>query len=218
MKTLISILILCTASAFGQMINVVDNSLQPPQTATLPNGLTIHNPSANPTWMLANGWRYMPVLPPLSNGWTRSSIIYVDSGDGTNALAQYTDLSPDQQMQIATNQAIQAAAQAAQIAATQAAQAQATLVAYSNQVTAIAPVARLYRATLQQLFGAGAETNQTYSQLYVLAYFSALASVQTNGYTAQQLSQQNILTSGFSVLSQLTADHTTWSFPWNWVP
>ena len=50
----------------------------------------------NPSWtengplLRATGWRLVPTIPAVSNGFSRSMIVYYE-GDGTNAVAAYSD-------------------------------------------------------------------------------------------------------------------------------
>ena len=45
--------------------------------------------------LLNNGFKYIPVITPVENGYTRSSVIYIDNGTDT-AIVSYTDIkNPD---------------------------------------------------------------------------------------------------------------------------
>ena len=83
MKTLISIFALICSVSFAGMVNLST------QSQTIPQKLgSVDNP--NHATLIANGWREMPELPAVSNGFERSSVTWVE-GDGTNAIPQYTD-------------------------------------------------------------------------------------------------------------------------------
>ena len=150
----------------------------------------------------AQGWRDLPPTPPpVADGFQRSAITYIE-GDGITAQAHYTD------MIIADIQAAEEAAQAAQEA-----QAKSD---YNARVQAVSTQAHIFRATLQKYFGAGAETNQAITQTSVQAYFIGLQ--QAGTVTAQNLADAEVLNTLFPVLSAITGDGTTWTFPWSTIP
>ena len=181
------------------------------QTQEVPNPLTLNGQSwFNPTQEMAfqAGW-LIPQYPsdPVV-GYDRKWQIpaWKDNGDGT-ASPLYSDVS------VADEHAAEAA-EAAQLAAqiAEAKQAQFTAI-----IQALTPLAQLYRSTLRTLFGANAETNQAISQAYVMGYFTQ--QILTNGkLTDLQLTQETVLSQGFTALSQITGDGTTWTFPWNLIP
>lgn len=151
---------------------------------------------------LAQGFRYPPVLPPVPDGCQRSAVVYAEAGDGKNAVAQYTDTP------LAVLQAQQQAADAAAVTAASNAKAAA--------VAAVAQQAHIFRSILQKYFGAGAETNPVITQAAVQAYFVGLE--QAGTVTAQNLADAEVLNTLFPVLTQITGDGTTWSFPWSEIP
>ena len=82
MKTFIAI-IFAASIAFGGMVHLPD------QATVKPNRIgNIDNPNCET--LLAHGWRYTTELPPVAEGYERGPITWVE-GDGTNAMAQYTD-------------------------------------------------------------------------------------------------------------------------------
>ena len=148
---------------------------------------------------------------PLSDGFIRrwGAPPWQNMGDGT-ALPVFADISlADIAAAQAVVDATNAEAQADALAKQQA--------QYNAAVTTLTPLAQLYRATLTVLFGDGAETNTTISQLYIEGYFANLIAINDT-LTTLQLTQLTVLREGFTALSQLTGDGTTWSFPWNLIP
>ena len=172
-----------------------------------------------PADAFAAGYR---MLPGAANpGYVDVHTGYADAGDGQTCVRTPPDMTQADydahQVEIA--QAKQDAAD--QLAAQQAAEATALQEAKQAQFNAIiqsvTPIAQLYRATLRSIFGANAETNTTISQEYVEGYFAA--QISANGtLTTLQLTQEIVLSQGFQVLSKITADSTTWSFPWDLIP
>jgi hypothetical protein len=85
MKTLLAILVLIS-SASVSLAGMVNLSTQ---SQTIPAKLgNVDNP--NRATLLANGWRDMPELPAVANGYERGGVTWIE-GDGTNAKAVYTD-------------------------------------------------------------------------------------------------------------------------------
>ena len=77
-------------------------------------------------------------------------------------------------------------------------------------------LASVYRTALRRNFGDGAETNQAISQAYAMAYFAAKVAAAT--ITPLETADSALLMAAFPILSALTPDGTTWSFPWEAVP
>ena len=148
-----------------------------------------------------SGWRDIPVIPPVADGYQRGSITYIE-GDGITASAQYTDTL------ISDILAQEVAAEAAALAAHQA--------AYNAQIQAVAQQAHIFRIILQKYFGVGAEANQAITQAYVQTYFVGLQ--QAGTITVQQLADASVLQSLYPILSVLTTTGYTWDFPWSMIP
>ena len=120
-KTCITLAALACGLAFAtDVVNLATQSHWPPASIGNTMGVTVAN---NLPLLLANGWRVAPTVTAISNGWSRSPVVFVE-GDGTNAVASYTDYSP-----------AYLAAQAAAAASNAAAQAVATAIAWTNSFT-----------------------------------------------------------------------------------
>ena len=110
----------CGLAMATDVVNLATQSHSPPITVGNTMGVTVDN---NLPLLLANGWRVVPDVPAISNGWSRSQVVFVE-GDGTNASASYTDYSP-----------AYLAAQDAAAASNAAAQVVATAIAWTNTFT-----------------------------------------------------------------------------------
>ena len=80
----------------------------------------------------------------------------------------------------------------------------------------LAPIASAYRATLQSIFGVGAETNRQVTADAVFGYFFGKAVSKT--MTDDDRNKKDILQNAFGVLSAWNGTGETWTLPWEVVP
>lgn len=165
----------CGLAMATDVVNLATQSHSPPITVGNTMGVTTAN---NLPLLLANGWRVVPSVPPVADGYVRSQVTYAE-GDGTNAVAQYTDTSL---AVIATQQAAQIAMDASNAAA----QASATAQAFTNQTL---PLLVAYRTILRAYFGPGAETNYAVTTQSVPTYFLSI----TNPTPQQSMDASRIM-------------------------
>ena len=165
----------CGLAMATDVVNLATQSHSPPITVGNTMGVTTAN---NLPLLLANGWRVVPAVPPVADGYVRSQVTYAE-GDGTNATAQYTDTSL---AVIAAQQAAQNAVDASNAAA----QASATAQAFTNQTL---PLLVAYRTILRAYFGPGAETNYAVTTQSVPAYFLSI----TNPTPQQSMDASRIM-------------------------
>ena len=165
----------CGLAMATDVVNLATQSHIPPTTIGNTTGVTTAN---NLPLLLANGWRVVPSVPPVADGYVRSQVTYAE-GDGTNAVAQYTDTSL---AVIATQQAAQIAMDASNAAA----QASATAQAFTNQTL---PLLVAYRTILRAYFGPGAETNYAVTTQSVPTYFLSI----TNPTPQQSMDASRIM-------------------------
>ena len=153
----------CGLALATDMVNLTTQSRTPPTSIGKTIGIT---PANGLPLLLSVGWRIVPTVPPVADGWTRSQVLFVE-GDGTNAVAQYSDTS----LAVIAAQQAAAASNAAIIAVSNAAvQAQ----IFTNTVL---PMLQSYRNILDNYFGIGAETNLNITVQSVSMYFLTITNI-----------------------------------------
>ena len=99
----------CGLALATDMVELTTQSHTPPTSLGKTIGIT---PANGLPLLLSAGWRIVPTVPPVADGWTRSQVLFV-GGDGTNAVAQYTDVNiAEQDAAAASNAAAGIIAQA----------------------------------------------------------------------------------------------------------
>jgi hypothetical protein len=144
------------------------------------------------------GWRNMPELPPLADGYERLSVRWTE-GDGTAAMAVYVDTL------IADRLAAEQAADKARMIAL--------------MTPSLVQLAALYRSVLRRVTGdATAETNRSITRESVATIF--LGAIANGTMTDELRDAQALLQFGFEWLSPIVAANppNTWDLPWEVVP
>jgi hypothetical protein len=88
--------------------------------------------------------------------------------------------------------------------------------AYYASVVEIAATAAIFRWTLQQHFGVGAETNRLVTEDTVTLYF--INRCRNGTGEATDGTDALVLSKGFEAIKSVTKDGTIWSFPWYLIP
>jgi hypothetical protein len=173
------------------------------QAPDIPANIDGETPPSVPT-LRAHGWRIEPPVPPVQDGYTRTSTrpdgapgLFIE-GDGETGAWEVVD-RPN-----------------ADIEAEKAAQAAAATAARAEAFKLFAQPAALFRATLRKHFGDGAETNKAVTAEAVAAHFEAKRMNAT--ITALDTADAMALRMYFDMLSQWNGTGETWSLPWEVVP
>ena len=136
------------------------------------------------------GYRLVPVMPLVAEGYTRVSQTLVDD-DGEWGKWEVVDRPT------------------ADIEAEQRA-------AYVAKCQPYFPMMTIYRIALRRNFGEGAETNHEVSQESAMAYFGAKVAQGT--ITPQETADSALMMALFPALSALSPTNTAWDLPWEVLP
>jgi hypothetical protein len=146
-----------------------------------------HNGIYNPTieQLIPDGFRVMPELPPIADGYTRLSIKAVED-DGYNGKWEVIDKLTSE---------IEAEAKAARLA--------------DFTAKGLVPKAQKFRLLLRAYFGSNAETNHDITAEVVANYF-----LTTSGLSVENVQHGIALEKLFQELSTWNGTVETWTLPW----